>query len=98
MKGLYVMLNQELLDFLWEARKEVDDVYTDELNDKDPGLVLRRLGERGWTYEKDRFGEKQFKSIQYPASTPPQEDDELRVTVVLKRNALYLDIRPWGTY
>ena len=98
MKGLHVMLNQDLLDFLWEARKEIDDIYTDELNEKNPATVLVRLGKIGWTTVSDKFGTKAYKSVTYPASNPPLSTDELRVTLINRKGALYLDIRPWGQY
>jgi hypothetical protein len=98
MKGLNIALNQQLLDFLWEARKEIDDVFLEELVDKNPKKILDDLGEIGWTRVKDRFGDKAIKSRPYPASTPPRDTDELRVTLILRKGILYLDIRLWGSY
>jgi hypothetical protein len=103
MKGFHGMVNQEVLDFLWEARKEIDDVYTDEVAEKNPDQIVTELCQLpGWIHERDKFGNKAYKTTTYPASVPPQDTDELRITVVnpsgKRSGALYLDIRAWGQY
>jgi hypothetical protein len=110
MKGCHVMLNEELLEFLQEALYDLvpyaneqdytdpEPAYTDELCDSNPEQVLKNLEAKGWTRTDDKFGKKAIKSMQYPASTPPLETDEFRVSVVLQKGVLKLDIRPWGVY
>jgi hypothetical protein len=103
MKGFHGMLNQELLDFFWDVRKEVDDVYTDAEAEENPDAIIDALCQLpGWIHEKDRFGNKAYRTTTYPASVPPLNTDELRITVVhpsgKRSGALYLDVRAWGQY
>jgi hypothetical protein len=97
--GVHVMANAKLLAFLKGALTTIGEVWTDDVADKHPERILQRLEGVGWVRAKDSYGSKAIMSMSYPASTPPRETDEIRVTVILsKAGALKLDIRLWGTY
>lgn len=106
MKGLHVMVNDRLIEFLQDALYDLvptainndETAYTDELNDQNPEQVLRNLEKKGWTRVDDRFGKKVYRAMPYPASTPPRPEDEIRVTIVLNKGALKIDMRCWGEY
>lgn len=94
-KGFFGALTKKTLDFFQEALEDVWNAYGedgDELQDEKRGEeILKRL--RGsairWHEEKDRFGKKLYKSIEWGSQL-------YRVTVVLKDNgAMHIDIRQW---
>ncbi len=98
MKGFHGMFNQELLEHFGKALDDLTEVYDDEAADESPGEILAGLEERGWHKEKDKFGDKRYITTSYPASSPPLSTDELRISVILRKGALYFDLRPWGQY
>jgi predicted neutral ceramidase superfamily lipid hydrolase len=107
-KGAFLILNEEVLNFLREALDDVKLIYTDDLHDTKPNTVLTLLaagkveqdGEvvelLDWTEEKDSFAKKAYAAM-------PYKKGELRVTVALTKNRntdvqeLKLDIREWFT-
>lgn len=96
LKGAHLIFNQELLDFLRRTLQEIDSVYTDTQNDKDPQVIIKNLRELGFDYMVDSFGKKVFRATPYPAN---EHGGEFRVGLVLQRGGvLKLDVRPWGTY
>ena len=107
MKGCHVMINEKLIEFLQDTLGDLippvlggrqPAAYSDDLCDRAPETVLSKLEDKGWTIENDKFGRKAYRAIQFPASTPPLPTDEFRVSVVLQKGVLKLDIRPWGQY
>jgi hypothetical protein len=109
MKGAHLVMNEAVLQFLEDALDDISRVYSDDIHDNDPGLVVNAL-EAGktygvnpeslglkWTPEEDKFGYKVYTSMPYAVNG--HETGELRVTAVLKKGeSLHLDIRPWGHY
>lgn len=106
-KGAFLQLNQEVLEFLnecftdmWNAAGEGSEQGTeeqpcepsiDELQDSGNGMQYLkdiRSSATHWIPTQDKFGTKLHKAL-------PWEDGEIRVTVVLKGNALKVDIRQW---
>jgi hypothetical protein len=97
MKGAHLILNETVLEMLLRNLKQIEAVYSDELNDQNANGVLAALEEMGWTKVKDKFGTKVYEYLVYPVNG--HEAGELRVGVVLtSRGELMLDIRPWGEY
>lgn len=93
-KGVHLILNQEVLDFVESCLDDLSIVYSDDLHDSHPEAVITLLtGGEGlsepWTEVKDKFGHKAYRA-------KPYKSGEARVTVVLtKQNELRLDIREW---
>lgn len=105
LKGGFMVMNDEVIKFLSDALYDISEAHSDELQDEDPGAVPAALiagVNTGtglvWKAEQDRFGEKAYTEIPYATTADDDGKGILRVTVVLKRGALSLDIRPWGTY
>jgi hypothetical protein len=114
MKGIYILPNAKTLDFLHGALEDLvgdefdliskhdapnDGAWDDDIADESPVRILDSLEhDYGWIRVKDKYADKAYKSMHFPASTPPRPTDELRVTVLLKNGALHLDIRPWGQW
>jgi hypothetical protein len=100
MKGIHLYLNEEILAFLAGALETLygEGIWDDDIAQKHPEKILDMLEKAGWVRHNDKFGDKAILSTTYPASTPPQSTDELRVTVILQKEVLKLDCRLWGVY
>jgi len=99
-KGAHLVLNEDILSFIYEALAEVEEFYDDETHDMAPEKVTSVLGDvEGWTTVKDRFGTKVYKARPYAQAGQQEQKAELRVGVVLTgKRELMLDIRVWGSY
>ncbi len=96
-KGADLLLNEGVIEFLVECQTQLKSCYTNELHDTSPTQVLRTLvTEYEWDKGEDSRGNlKVWKSLPYSFK---EGEEELRVTVVLNKGVLHLDIRPWGHY
>ena len=109
MKGLYIMPNAETLQFLFDCLEDLmgngalpednGGAWDDDVCDENPVRILNALESIGWIRVKDKFADKAYRTMHYPASTPPLASDELRFTMLLKKDgSMHLDLRPWGQY
>lgn len=88
-KGIHIDLDIATVDFL---KHTCDEVYEADAKSESSEHVIRLLvGEYDWTFTSDSFGDKAHKAHSISMGT------ELRVTVVLKRKELKLDVRTWYT-
>jgi len=91
-KGVHLVLNQAVLDFINSSLDEIELVYTDGDHDSNPGMTIDALLESDmatWTEVNDNFGRKVYRSMAYKTG-------ELRLTVILtQQDELRMDIREW---
>jgi len=92
-KGVHITLNSSTLGFFDRALDEVRKAT--ELEDQEVGLskaeqvLINLVEDYGWVSTSDSFGKKAHKAMMWA------EDTELRVTVVLRKDRLRIDIREW---
>jgi hypothetical protein len=98
-KGAHLVLNQELLSWVQDTLAIINDAYTDEQNDEDPTVIIKKLvADQGFEIDRDSFGLKAYLATSYYINE--HDPGELRITIVLPKRTqvLMLDIRPWGNY
>ena len=92
-KGVHISLNEATsrfleshLDELWKALALEDqgDGHT-----KNEQVMTNLVEDYGWVSTSDSFGKKAHVALMWKGDT------ELRVTVVLRKNTLRIDIREW---
>jgi hypothetical protein len=102
-KGFYGDAVSTTLDFLHQTLEEIWNVYGENGDEEyadegDEGLerFLKDLKESttGWATETDKFGKKVFKTLAW-GSQADGSPTQYRITVVLARGALHVDVRTW---
>lgn len=89
-KGIHASLDQESLEFFQLTIEEIWNAF-DEDSESEQSLLDDIAGSAsGWKSTKDKFGKKLYKAHRI------DDDNEIRITVVLKDNGEYkIDVRNW---
>lgn len=106
MKGAFLILTEATHSFITDAMHDIGEVYSDERAGVEPeevllDLVLGKFDDPSglqWIPEEDKFGKKAYTSRPYAQVGQPGAAGELRVTLVLKGEEMFTDIRVWGQY
>lgn len=111
MKGAFLVLNEQVHEFITRALYDIGETYSDERAAEEPEEILLDLvkgtpGESGelsgleWRPVEDDFGKKAYVSMPYALANQVGQDGELRVTVIIlkKDGTMNIDIRTWGKY
>ncbi|SRR6266496_2724339 len=93
-KGFHGDLTFDSIEFLHQTITDVWNAYGEDgdslQNEDNEGEILKAVQatSSGWTREKDNFGTKIWKEIEW-------QKGSYRVTVVLTKRGLKLDVRNW---